>query len=191
MHQAVYQAFEDICSAREISGSVLEVGAVPRETSLLRMKSLTNAREKIGINLDGPYSYKDIEIVKGNANSMECFETNRFDVVLCNAMLEHDRYFWKTIEEIKRVAKSGGFVVIGVPGFTVFPGHVSYTDDAASIHIDNVPDATIAFEVHAAPGDYYRFSPQAFIDVFFEGMSDVKVQSLLLPPRIIGSGINC
>ncbi len=53
---------------------------------------------------------------------MECFCDARFDVVLCNAVIEHDRYFWKTIEEIKRVAKPGGLVVIGAPGYARLKG---------------------------------------------------------------------
>jgi hypothetical protein len=44
--------------------------------------------------------------------------------------------------------------------------------------------------VHNFPGDYYRFSIQAFKDVIFEGMKDVKVYSILIPPRIIGIGYN-
>jgi hypothetical protein len=48
--------------------------------------------------------------------------------------------------------------------------------------------ATITFQIHDAPGDYYRFSPQAFKEVFFEGMNDVEVRSIMLPPRIIGVG---
>ena len=57
------------------------------------MKALANATDKIGINLDGPHEFRDFKILKGNANSMGCFDDNSFDVVLCNAMLEHDEYF--------------------------------------------------------------------------------------------------
>jgi len=49
--------------------------------------------------------------------------------------------------------------------------------------------ATITFEIHAAPGDYYRFSPQAFKEVLFDGMDAVEVRTIMLPPRIIGAGI--
>ena len=103
MHPRVYEEFERICSDINVNGSVLEIGAVPSNQSLLCMKSLRNATEKIGININGPYEFMDFKIYKGNANSRESFEDRRFDVVLCNAMLEHDKYFWKTIAEIKRV----------------------------------------------------------------------------------------
>jgi len=190
MHSSIFQTFEAICSKQGITGSVLEIGAVPKDDSLLCMYSLRNASERVGISLDGPYSGEDMYIVKGNANSMDCFEDNRFDTVLCNAMLEHDKYFWKTIDEIKRVTRPGGFIVIGVPGYVKLPGYVSYTDEGSRVKIDRVANATISFEIHAAPGDYYRFSPQAFVDVLFEGMNDVHVQALLLPPRLIGYGTN-
>jgi hypothetical protein len=64
MEKRVFQEFEKICSPREIRGSVLEVGATPDDSSLLNMKSLQNAAEKIGINPDGPYTYKDFIIIK-------------------------------------------------------------------------------------------------------------------------------
>ena len=120
MHPRVYREFERICSERGATGSVLEVGAEPSDVSLLCMKSLGKTTEKVGVNLDGPYKYRDFMILKSNANSMDCFEDDRFDVVLCNAMLEHDKYFWKTVEEIRRVARPGGLIVIGAPGYRRF-----------------------------------------------------------------------
>ena len=53
----VYREFERICARRGAGGVVLEIGAVPSDSSLLCRKSLINATEKIGINLDGPVEY--------------------------------------------------------------------------------------------------------------------------------------
>lgn len=53
MHPKVLQKFEQICSEKNIKGSVLEVGAVPSNESLLCMKSLEYATEKVGINFFG------------------------------------------------------------------------------------------------------------------------------------------
>jgi SAM-dependent methyltransferase len=198
MHPKIFQEFEKIFATREITGSVLEIGAVPSDGSLLCMKSLRNAREKIGINLDGPFEFKDFRIIKGNANRMNCFEDNSFDAVISNATLEHDKYFWLSIEEIKRVTRPGGLIVIGVPGFRPL-GAEKIRDAIKRIRLFRKPrssslmhalfTATITFRVHAAPGDYYRFSPQALLEVFFEGMSDVELRSVMVPPIIIGSGI--
>ena len=197
MHIRIYEEFERICSKRNITGSVLEVGSLPNERSLLCMKSLDGASEKVGINLNGPYEFRDFRIHKGNANAMECFEDERFDVVLCNAMLEHDPYFWKSIAEIKRVTRPGGLIIIGVPdnkrsrvnkfqkSLEKIPGIRKLSDS----RIFNVLfTGTVTFKVHSAPGDYYRFSPQAMKKVFFEGMDNVHVWSLMQPPRLIGTG---
>ena len=197
MHPRVYREFKEIVSRRAVTGSVLEVGALPSDHSLLCLPSLQSASEKIGINLDGPHQYKDFKILKGNSNSMECFEDNRFDMVLCNALLEHDKFFWKTIAEIKRVTKPGGLIVIGTPGYT----HLRAEKLKAILRripgirrlqsadrLDALFHGTVTFEVHNFPGDYYRFSEQAFKDVFFEGMREVEVCSIMVPPRIIGVG---
>lgn len=197
MHPRVYREFERICSVRNAGGAVLEIGAVPSPLSLLNMKSLHNATEKVGINLDGPYTYRDFCIMQGNANSMTCFEDDKFDTVLCNALLEHDKFFWKTISEIRRVTKPGGLVVIGAPGYVEFPieKYVRYVFGKSrkiplvGRYFNFLVGPTITFPIHTAPGDYYRFSRQAFSEVFFEGMRDVNICSIMLPPRIIGSGI--
>ena len=161
------------------------------------MKSMAKATEKVGINLDGPHEFMDFRILQGNANSMALFEDERFDVVLCNAVLEHDKYFWKTISEIKRVTKPGGVVVIGTPGYKYYKSEKFKSvlrriplvrKLSANQYLDMFFTATITFEIHEAPGDYYRFSPQAFKEVFFEDFDNVEVRAIMLPPRLIGVG---
>lgn len=197
----VYQEFENICSERNLKGSVLEIGAVPSSNTLLCMTSLETATEKVGLNLKGPEKFRDFKIHRGNANSMDIFEDERFDAVLCNAVLEHDKFFWKTIEEIKRVTKPGGLIVIGTPGYKYFK--LEKIKDFLKNAVLKIPlirrfkynkymhpflTATVTFQVHDAPGDYYRFSPQTFKEVFFEGLDDVEMRSVMLPPIIIGVG---
>ena len=168
------------------------MGAIPDDFSLLNMDSLKGAKEKIGINLCGPYKYKDFHIIQGNANSMAFFEDGKFDLVVCNSVLEHDKYFWKTVCEIKRVTKSGGLIVIGVPGY-----RVSKTEKRLHGVLKKIPflthsflaESTITLCTHNFPGDYYRFGPQAFEEVFFEDMKNVEICSIMSPPRIIGWGI--
>lgn len=197
MHLRVFQEFERICSERNVGGSVLEIGALPSEDSLLCMKSLKNARNKIGINLDGPYTYKDFKILKGNSNDLSCFEDGTFDTVITNSTLEHDRFFWKTLSEIKRVIRPGGLVVIGVPGFTKLGVEKCHRLVEKIPLLGHLLDSlfnpffasTLVFQIHFYPEDYYRFSPQAVLEVFFQDMKDVEVQSFMFPPRIIGCGI--
>jgi len=151
----------------------------------------------VGINLDGPYEFRDFRILRGNANAMDCFADERFDLVLCNAMLEHDKFFWRTLAEIRRVTRPGGLVVIGVPGFqylkleklkAMLRRLPLVRRLSANQYLGFFFTATVTFELHNAPGDYFRFSAQAVREVFFAGMEDVEVRSIMLPPRIIGAG---
>ncbi len=197
MHARIYREFERICTERGAGGAVLEVGAIPSEASLLCMRALDKAVEKVGLNLDGPYEFRDFRIVRGNANAMTCFEDNRFDVVLSNAMLEHDKHFWKTLAELKRVTRPGGLLVIGVPAFQYFA--VEKVKKALARiplvrslsrnqHLNMFFTATITYELHNAPGDYYRFSRQACEEVIFAGLHEVEIRSVMLPPRLVGAG---
>lgn len=197
MHTAVFQAFDRICRDRSAGGRVLEVGAVPGDDTLLCLPALAGAEARVGINLDGPHHHRGAEIVRGDANDMACFADASFDTVLCNATLEHDPRFWLTLAEIRRVVRPGGLVVIGVPGYASLPSDTRLRRLARipglSRWIRVPPEAlrcsTLTLQVHNYPGDYYRFSPQAVREVFCAGLRDVEVQTLLVPPRIIGSGI--
>jgi SAM-dependent methyltransferase len=189
MHPRVYQAFEKICGDRKAGGAVLEVGAIASSRALLAMKCLAGAREKFGINLKAQAPYSEFQMVEGNANDMSMFPDARFDTVLSNATLEHDRHFWKTISEIHRVTKPGGLIVIGVPGYTELFDRLLRRLRGRRKRRGWLFDSTLTFRVHKAPGDFYRFSEQAVAEVFLDGLQDVRVEPVMVPPRIIGSGI--
>lgn len=150
----------------------LEVGGRTGPKSLLRFPSLAGA-ERICLNLKALESQDGITGISGNANEMTMLEDGSFDLVVCNAMLEHDPFFWRSLSEMKRVLRAGGLLVIGVPGFVRERGHTGNTT------------ATLHYHMEA---DFYRFSPVAVREVFFEGMRDVRVDAILTPPRVIGHG---
>jgi SAM-dependent methyltransferase len=198
MHPRIYEEYERICSQRPISGSVLEVGAAPSDRTLLSMNALQNVTEKIGIDLSGPHEFKDFKVLQVNSNNMDCFSDGQFDAVLCNATFEHDKYFWKTLSEIKRVTKPGGLIVIGVPGFAQVGGEKIKKLLAKTPLIRRLQSrpklsmffvSTITFQIHNWPGDYYRFSPQMVREVILEGLEQTEITSLMLPPRLIGVGV--
>jgi SAM-dependent methyltransferase len=115
----------------------------------------------------------------------DLFADDTFETVVTNASLEHDRCFWRTLSEIRRVLKVGGVFIVGVPGF------VSRADVETSVvppvwHGEDGP-YTITYDVHGQP-DYWRFSTAAVTSVLLEDMEVLEVQSLLLPPRLIGVG---
>ncbi|HEV2695023.1 MAG TPA: methyltransferase domain-containing protein [Verrucomicrobiae bacterium] len=194
MHPDIFQAFENLCRPLGLRGSVLEVGATPDASSLLNLPALAAVHEKIGLNLSRAGRFKDYSIIEGNANAMTCFPDNRFDAVLCNATLEHDPFFWKSIAEIRRVTKSGGAILIGTPGYGVIPFEkkvrrlLGWLPRPLRPALGGLNVSTLTLQVHNFPGDYYRFSEQTYRDVFFEGLQAVAIQSVMSPPRIIGFG---
>jgi hypothetical protein len=198
MHPAVYQVFEEICTVAAIRGRVLEVGAVPGPESLLRMPCLRHVEARVGLNLEGGGQYDGYEIRTGNANAMTGFADGEFSAVLCNATLEHDRCFWKSIAEIHRVTAPGGLITIGVPGYAGM-GLATFAPPgswfgrflawfARGSYSDLLGAGTVTLGVHNFPGDYYRFSEQAVREVFLAGLADIQVRLVLNPPRIIARG---
>jgi SAM-dependent methyltransferase len=196
VHPRIFQAFEHICRKRKAGGSVLEVGATADATSLLNMACLQGARRKVGLNLLPPARHADFEVVQGDGNCMDRFADQEFDTVLSNATLEHDRFFWKTVAEMKRVLKPGGLLVIGVPGYVLSVAEQKWRGrlqrlPLVSRYLTALCTSTCTFCVHldGIVGDYYRFSEQACKEVFFAGMGDVETVALMTPPRIVTAGV--
>ena len=75
MHPAVFNVFDEICRVRQVSGSVLEIGATPDESTLLNLPSLNAATEKIGINKAGASRFRDFVIQQADANDLAIFQT--------------------------------------------------------------------------------------------------------------------
>ena len=174
MHPEIKQRFETIIRDTGVRPRrALEVGGLIGPKSLLRMPELRGA-ERYVLNLRPMSSRNRITAVTGNANRMDAFADASFDLVLCNATLEHDMRFWLSIAEMKRVLEPGGLLVIGVPGFVNDPEH-------------DRDRSTRTYHVHFH-FDYYRFSEQAVRDVFFENMERVEISVVGMPPRIIGFG---
>ena len=201
MHPLEYKEIEKILYKVNIKGKVLEVGALPKELSLLNSKYLKSASEKIGLNLDGPFDCKDFKILKGNANNMKIFNDEYFDCVICNSVLEHDKYFWKSISEMKRVLKKGGVLILGAPSYVerkLFKKKLlnklvngllnKITKIISRKNSVNFNNSTFCFKLHEYPGDFYRYSEQTFKEVFFEGFRDVEIETIMIPPRTYGFG---
>lgn len=197
VHPTIFAEFDRICRARGAGGDVLEIGSTASDDTLLCLPALCHAQSRIGVNLDGPFAHAGFEVLRADANDMACFPDGAFDTVLCNSVLEHDRRFWLTLAEIRRVARPGALVVIGVPGFA------SGTFDRGLARALRVPGFRAALRrslpsllastptllVHEFPADYYRFSPQAARDVFLEGLAEPEVHTVLVPPRVLAVGV--
>ncbi len=193
MHDSVNAVFRELCRRYAAGGAVLEVGAVPDASTLLALPELVAASRRVGINLDGPSQFGGFEIVGGNANAMPEFEDGAFDLVLCNAVLEHDPKFWLTLGEIRRVLRVGGIAMIGVPGYVrgsrlgaKLAGVLGRV--VRSAWLDGVAASTPVLHVHDYPGDYYRFSEQTLREVFLAGHEVLEQRAVMMPPRLIGVG---
>jgi len=151
----------------------LEVGGLMGEDSLLRFPELA-AAERYCLNLVELPSDGEVTAVKGNANDMREFKRDWFDLVVCCSTLEHDKRFWLSCAEMRRVLRPGGLLVVGVPGYV----KDEERDQGRS---------TLTYRVHYK-FDYYRFSEQAVREVIFEGMERVRVRRMMTPPRLIGHG---
>lgn len=165
--------YEDFLTGLSLKGRVLGVGDSARPHAVINYKCFQDeATQCIGLNIDEQHcgKFNHFSVVHGNANSMP-FNENEFDVITSFSHLEHDKYFWKSIAEFRRVLKPGGRLVICLPGY--FIG-------------DSDRETTKCYHVHGI--DYYRFSPATFRDVFYEGFTNVAVYSAMTPVRLIGVG---
>jgi SAM-dependent methyltransferase len=143
--------------------SVIELGAY--HWSLLSMEKFNNSR-KVAFNFS--YTENDkkklekYEVIEGNINSMT-FKDEEFDCAMSCSTFEHDKYFWKSIAETRRILKKGGLFVVGVPVYTELA-----TDMMTS---------TLTYKVHGKSYnmDFYRFSEQAVREVLLEGFEVVSV----------------
>jgi SAM-dependent methyltransferase len=200
MHPTVFATFDRLCAAHRCDGDVLEIGAMPSPDTLLCLPALRHARRRVGVNLDGPATFGDIEIRRGNANDLrgiDGFDDGSFDMVLCNSMLEHDPYFWKTLAEMRRLVRPGGVIGIGVPGYVKLPLErrvAALTRLLSRIGVsegwlERWRASTLTLQVHNFPSDYYRFSAAAMADVLLEGLVATELHTLMVPPRLIGFGV--
>jgi SAM-dependent methyltransferase len=193
MHPTVFREFDRICRERHAGRRVLEVGAMASPDTLLMLPSIRKADERVGLNLDGPFEWDGCTVHGGNANDMTVFEDGHFNTVLCNSMLEHDAWFWKSLAEMRRVLAPGGLMVVGVPGFddlgmTSWNRLLRFAPLPRGL-VDGWRASTLTLHVHNYPSDYYRFSLDACRTVFMAGLEQVEVRRVMVPPRVIAAGV--
>jgi SAM-dependent methyltransferase len=192
VHPAVFREFDRICRARGAGGAVLEIGAMPAADTLLCLPALAVATEKLGINLDGPHDYAGFHIQRGDAHDLD-LPSARFDTILCNSVLEHDPTFWRTLAELRRVARPGALIVLGVPAYgpALRRRGLRYLRALPVVgpRIEATLASTPTLLPHNFPADYYRFSATAMREVLLAGLDAIELCELLRPPRVIGAGV--
>lgn len=123
---------------------VLEVGCRPAGGNE-NIAGLMQHRKYTGVDMTPGEGVT--KVLNGHDLSKEFGE--EFDIVFCFDTLEHDDKFWLTIEEMKKVLRPGGYLVLGVPG-----RYCPY---------------------HEHPHDYWRFMEDG-VRSFFDDMSDSWIE---------------
>jgi hypothetical protein len=122
---------------------VLEVGSLNINGSA-RQIFQDSTTDYTGIDqVEGP----DVDLV---INVRNWYPGDLYDLVICVEALEHDPYFWQSVEKMKELLKSGGWLIITTPG--------------------------IALQKHEYPGDYYRFFGSTYQEVFFKDMDNIYIE---------------
>jgi SAM-dependent methyltransferase len=113
---------------------VLELGAYD-ENGSVRGVIKPLVRDYIGVDLrPGP----GVDVVSPAAATP--FAPGSFDMVVSTEMLEHDPRPWLTLEEVARVLRPGGHLLLTARGFDAYTGY---------------PE-------HPCPADYWRFNRSSF-----------------------------
>jgi SAM-dependent methyltransferase len=162
MSPEVYARFAEVVARRLPPGprTVLEIGA--GGWTLLSIPAFASAR-RVALNLRfdklTPELLQATRLI-ADGNAMP-FADASFDCVMSCSMLEHDRWFWRTTAEVRRVLRPGGLFLAAVPIYMTLPTDKDHT--------------TVTYARHglAYNADYYRFSEQAVREVFFEGYAAV------------------
>lgn len=120
-----------------LPGPLLEVGSlqVEGQEELVDLRELFPDREYLGIDLrEGP----GVDVV-GSLEKLPLYNHSAGSVLMLNT-LEHVRKFWKGLDEVQRVLRPDGALLISCPFY---------------------------FHLHDYPSDYWRFSPAA-LEVLLE-----------------------
>lgn len=122
---------------------------------------------------------------RGSAQDMRgLFADNCFYTVISGTVLQHDKQFWLSLEEMKRVLAPGGVLMVAVPAFTKPRPRVKIINAKGN----PVRNAAATSGIQGPP-DYWRFSPQAVREVIFNGFEIKELRTFMMPPRVIGVGV--
>jgi len=181
LHPKIHAYYQEIGAKYAMQGPFLEIGVSPGPKSILAGEYFRGKKNRVGINLAKTAMAEDenpIHFVQCNSNDMRAqFGDGHFGTVLSNAVIEHDRYFWRSIEEMKRVLAPGGIMAVGAPGYVTNKGNKLALPGT-------LEKATVTLDLHVPP-DYWRFSRQAFKDVICEGMEILEVRAIMRVPILV------
>lgn len=92
---------------------------------------------------------RGVDMIMPSYDIPKHFEEGYFDCVICLETLEHDPYFWVTLSIMKKMLKKDGWMIISTP--SLYQG------------------------IHECPQDYYRFMPDTYTNIFFNGFNNGEI----------------
>jgi SAM-dependent methyltransferase len=114
-----------------LPGPVVEIGAyqVEGQEALIDLRRLFRGKPYLGVDMRAGPGVDRVE----NVERMN-LESRSVGTVLALSTFEHVRRFWLGVEELKRIVRPDGVLVISTPFY---------------------------FHIHNHPSDYWRFTPEA------------------------------
>ena len=115
----------------ELPEPILEVGSylVPGQESVADLRPLLGGKQHIGIDMRAGPGVDSVE----NVESLPRPDASVGTVLALN-VFEHVEHFWRGFEEVQRVLRPDGLLLVSCPFY---------------------------FRIHAYPSDYWRFTPWA------------------------------
>ncbi|HEX4590444.1 MAG TPA: class I SAM-dependent methyltransferase [Gemmataceae bacterium] len=131
MNQFLRGVVRAVVESFDLPGPVLEIGSyqVAGQEHAINLRSLFPGKEFIGVDFrEGPGvdCVADVETLPQASGSV--------GTVIAVSTFEHVRHFWRGFDEVYRVLRPDGVLVVACPFY---------------------------FHVHGYPSDYWRFTPQA------------------------------
>jgi hypothetical protein len=180
---------QELCTLAKSHGArgpYLDVGVgSPEKTVLLEDQFKSDERRAVGSHasteVDGlVYSH-------GNPNDMrELYKDGQFSTVFWGGALARDKFFWRTLSEIKRVLAPQGVFLVSAPAFTKV---ARFGLQVISAKGNEIPNATVTARADDVLPDYLRFSPRAIREMIFDGFDVREVRVALVVPRVFGVGV--
>jgi SAM-dependent methyltransferase len=132
MNQFLRGVARAVTETFDLPGAVLEVGSyqVPGQESLGELRPLFSDHEYVGLD-QRPGAGVDIV---GDVEDLP-FHDGSFGTVVAMSAFEHVQRFWRGFDEVFRVLRPDGALLVSCPFY---------------------------FHIHAHPSDYWRFTPEAF-----------------------------
>ena len=176
--------FRRFAERQTTAGPYLEIGVKDPALCALANDVFEGERHLLGPTLDAHTGV--LRHHRGEPSDLSRFADGAFRTVLWNDALVHDRRFWVTLDELRRILAPGGLLILSVPGFSNAADRAGVT--VAGPKGNPIPDTTPTYRIHASP-DFWRISPQAMRQVVLDGFDIREVRVSSMPPRIFGVGV--